>query len=276
MKTLGLVGCPVKQSQSDVYHNRFLSHIGRHERYGKFELLAEQLPQFIIDAKQNMIGLSVTMPFKEQIIPLLDEIDETAQKIDAINTVKFMNGKAYGYNTDGKGALQAIQHIDPRPVNKKYAVIVGAGGTAKAIAWELSHAGMEIIIVNRHFEKARALAKSLQAQALPLSELASVVSTKCDLFIQATSVGMFDQSTIISAEKIPSHITILDVLATPKNQWLNQLAQQGSLTISGKLMWRFQALEQYKIWFEPHFKQMPQQDLLCTLSRSMKEVEEVT
>lgn len=249
MNTLGLIGRPVKQSQSDVYHNRFLSHIGLPERYGKFELLPEQLPQFMIEAKKNMLGLSVTMPFKEQIIPLLDEIDDTAQKIGAVNTVKFLNGKSYGYNTDGKGALQAIQHINPHPLNNKYAVIVGAGGAAKAIAWELFYAKMEIIIVNRNFEKASALAKSLNAQALPLSSLASIINTKCNLLIQATSVGMLDQNVIIPADKIPSHITVFDVLSAPKNQWLHQLAQQGSLTISGKLMWTFQAIEQYKIWF---------------------------
>lgn len=270
MKTLGLIGNPVKQSQSDIYHNRFLSHIGFLDRYEKFELSFEELPQFITNAKRNnMIGLSVTMPFKEQIIPLLDEIDETAQRIGAVNTVKFINGKSYGYNTDGKGALQAIQHIDHRPLNNKYAVIVGAGGAAKAIAQTLSHAGMKITIVNRHFEKASVLAQTLKAQALPLSQLASAIKTKCDLLIQATSVGMLDQDSIIPAHAIPSHMTVLDVLSAPKNQWLEQLAQQGALTVSGRLMWIFQAIEQYKIWFPLQLKPIPPNEILRNLSLNL-------
>lgn len=267
---LGLIGIPVKQSLSDIYHNRFLTHLGRPERYEKIELSPEQLASFITEAKQHKLGLSVTIPFKEQILSLLDSIDETAQKIGAVNTIIFKAGKAYGYNTDGIGALQAIQYIDARPLAKKRAIIVGAGGAAKAIAWALSEANMEIIIVNRSHEKARSLAKNLNAQALPLEDLASVVQTKCDLLVQATSVGMLDQSTILPAEKIPSHVTVFDVLIEPKNQWLKQLAKQGSLTISGKLMWMFQAIEQYKIWFEPDFTQIPLQDLLHALSRSME------
>lgn len=267
---LALIGSPVKQSLSDTYHNRFLSYLGYSERYEKCELSSEKLAFFISEAKQHRLGLSVTMPFKEQILSLLDDIDETAQKIGAVNTVKFKQGKAYGYNTDGIGALQAIQYIDPRPLEKKRAVIVGAGGAAKAIAWALSQANMEIAITNRSPEKAIALAKNLNAQALPFEDLVSVIQTKCDLLVHATSVGMFDNSTITPAEKIPSHVTIFDILAAPKNRWLEKLAQQGSLTISGKLMWMFQAIEQYKIWFAPDFMQIPVNDLLHALSHSME------
>ena len=248
---LGLIGYPVSHSKSDRYHNDFLSDLGLSERYGKFSVKPEQLNDFLLEAKQNaMRGLSVTMPLKECIIPLLDEVDEAAKSIGAVNTVKFINGKTFGYNTDAQGALEAIKHWYPHPLTDKKAIIVGAGGVAKAIAWVLAKAGMHIVIANRSMEKAVTLAKALNAQVCSLDALGSLLEIQCDFLIQATSLGMLDQEMIIDPSFIPSQIVVFDVVPTPQNGWLEKLSQKGCLTISGKVFWIFQAIEQYKIWYD--------------------------
>ena len=247
---LALIGTPIKQSMSDVYHRAFFRQMNIVANYEKIELNSDQLGSFISSAKSSHLGLSVTMPLKEAIIPYLDVVDHTAMHIGAVNTVKFFNHQAYGWNTDGKGALRAIYAKYGENLRDKQAVIVGAGGVAKAIAWELTLAGMKLTIVNRDIEKALHLSKRIEANVAPIQELEKIIQTQCDLLIQATSVGMTDENWILSPDKIPSSVAVFETISAAQNQWLSTLANQGSLTISGKQMWRHQAIEQYKLWFD--------------------------
>jgi shikimate dehydrogenase len=266
---LALIGLPVKQSRSDVYHRFFISTLNLPATYEKVEVSAAELKAFIHHAKSHYHGLSVTMPLKERILPLLDYVDVSAQDIGAVNTVLFQEGKALGFNTDGKGALHALQH--KFKVDGQHAVIVGTGGAGKAIAWELKRAGAKLTLVNRTPHSAIALAASLGANTAPIHQLETLLQADdCNILVQATSVGMQDNQCIISPEKIPAHVAVLDVLSAPQNQWLSTLSQKGNLTISGRLMWIFQAIEQYKIWFGG-LKQKPSRDLLNILSQAMHE-----
>lgn len=248
--SLALIGSPVIQSKSDHYHNALLSSLGRKERYFKLDIQPFELSDFLTTAKQrSMLGLSVTMPLKECIIPLLDYVDEEARDIGAVNTVKFDNGLAMGYNTDVKGVMHAITHHYHKDLVGKRALILGAGGAAKAIAWGLAKAGMHVTIANRTFEKAQQLAIPLNAHACSFDTLDPILA-QCDFLINATPVGMMSAQMIIHPSRVPSHVVVMDSVAFPQNEWISTLAKQGCLTISGKLFWIFQAIEQYKIWYD--------------------------
>lgn len=274
MKTfaLALIGQPVKQSKSDTYHQYFLSKMKVPGTYEKVEIAAHQLKEFIQFAKEHYTGLSVTMPLKECICPFLDTIDERALQIGAVNTIRFRNGEAIGFNTDGIGAINAIRHFSSLPLRGRHAVIVGAGGAAKAIAWELTQMGVTLTIVNRNLLKAKQLANQLHVKYAPLHALDECLKAECDILIQATCLGMQDNQQIIAPAKVPSHVITLDVVSSSKNQWLTQLSEQGVVTIPGKFMWIFQAVEQYKIWFDS-FKKIPSQDLLNVLLQAWAQPE---
>jgi len=267
--SLALIGSPVIQSKSDHYHNALLTSLGRKERYFKLDIQPYELVDFIAAAKKcNMLGLSVTMPLKECIIPLLDFVNEEARDIGAVNTVKFVNGLAMGYNTDVKGVMHAITHHYHKDLVGKRALILGAGGAAKAIAWGLAKAGMHITIANRTFEKAHQLAISLNARACSFDTLAPVLA-ECDFLINATSVGMMNRQMIIHPSHVPSHIVVMDSVALPQNEWITSLSKQGCLTLSGKLFWIFQAIEQYKIWYDDRV------NLTSAFSKLQHAVEEI-
>ena len=129
---------------------------------------------------------------------------------------------------------------------------------------------MKLTIVNRDIEKALHLSKRIEANVAPIQELEKIIQTQCDLLIQATSVGMTDENWILSPDKIPSSVAVFETISAAQNQWLSTLANQGSLTISGKQMWRHQAIEQYKLWFDD-INKISDNDLFQVLSQAMKE-----
>lgn len=248
--TLALIGSPLQYSRSDIYHNYLISRLNIDAHYAKFDVTVAQLPAFLEQAKaMKLRGLSVTMPLKEAIIPLLDDVHIFARLMGAVNTVKFENGKSYGYNTDYHGAMTAIRRAYPHALQDKKVVIVGAGGVAKAIAFGLRQLDARMIIMNRTIEKAQELAQTHLTKAVSLSRLKYHVNANCSLLIQATSVGMHDKQVIIKPEYIPTSVAVMDVVSAPQNHWLDKLAERGCLTISGKQFWIYQAIEQYREWF---------------------------
>lgn len=246
---LALIGHPITNSQSHRHHQSFIETQGLQADYNKIDVLPEQLPDFLAQAKQYMAGLSVTMPLKTVILPLLDEVHPRAKEIGAVNTVKFTEGKAIGYNTDSMGALKALQKQHPESLAGKNVIIVGAGGVAKAIAWALHQQGVQLTIINRTLARAEALAAPLNARVARYNQLPQAIGT-CDVLIQATSIGMFDSQAICPAPEVPRHVLVMDVLSSPANQWLERLSQQGNLTASGRHFWIYQAIEQYNIWYD--------------------------
>ncbi len=131
----GLIGDPVDQSISDKTHNSLITACGLNAQYVKVQVCPAELSDFLQFAKKLPFqGLSVTMPLKEHILPFLDDIDPQAFDIGAVNTILFEKSKIFGFNTDGTGALNAIEK--ECQVKNKRIVIIGAGGAAKAIAYE--------------------------------------------------------------------------------------------------------------------------------------------
>lgn len=235
----GLIGDPVLQSVSHLHHNGVFSQKNIDAVYVKMNVKAEELGEFIPLAKKiGFRGLSVTMPLKEKIIPFLDEIDEEAKKVGAVNTLFIRNGKIFGTNTDGKGVFDAIEkRISVR--NKKV-VLLGAGGAARAIAFEAVQRGSHLVILNRTKEKAKKLSDLFHSEAGSLNE----VPSNYDLLINATSHPM-----PIAKEKIIPQSFIVDILRPPlESLLLKEASHLDCTTIDGQEMFLNQAKRQTDLW----------------------------
>jgi shikimate dehydrogenase len=257
-KVVGVIGNPIEHSMSPPMHNNAFKELNMDYVYVAFPVLPENIGELIRAAKTlNIVGLNVTIPHKTTIIPYLDEIDETAQKIGAVNTIRFKNGIAKGYNTDGLGAIRSIQeHIS---LKDKKVLIIGAGGAAKAISFSLINEQIEaLIIANRTEENAYKLIENLKEQsnfnkiAYSTVEDASEKIKDVDLIINTTPIGMFPNCNVkppIKTENITDRHVVMDIIYNPlETQLLKQAKQKGATIINGTSMLINQGLESFKIF----------------------------
>jgi 3-dehydroquinate dehydratase / shikimate dehydrogenase len=235
----GLIGDPVDKSISDQTHNELIAHLGLNAVYVKMQIPPSELPEFFRYAKKlPFSGLSVTMPLKEEILPLLDEIDPKAKAIGAVNTLLFKDGKILGFNTDCIGALNAIE--ETFKVKGKHIVILGAGGAAKAIAYEAKHRGADVTVLNRDKERALELARQLNCKGGGLEEMPSA---NYDIIINCTPTMPIDPKYIL-----PSAIA-MDIVTRPKEtEFLTHAKAKGCRVVYGYQMFVAQAIGQYELW----------------------------
>src|SRR5690625_2308526 len=198
MYDLGLIGFPIAHSLSPWIHEKFLQRAGLEGNYSMFEISPDQsFEQKIKQLKErNMNGFNVTVPFKQTIIPFLDQLDLEAEKIGAVNTVVNKNGKWVGYNTDGIGYLRALKSKYPDVFKNKTVnvLILGAGGAARGIYYAMMMDGFKNIdISNRTYTNAYNIAQLKNEETntaiLSLAEAEKKIHTN-DVIIQTTSVGM--------------------------------------------------------------------------------------
>lgn len=241
----GLIGYPVKTSISDLTHNHLMATKGLLAVYLKIRVLPSELFDFLQLAKALPFkGLSVTMPLKELIVPFLDGIDPSARECGAVNTLSFENGKVIGSNTDGIGAMTALEALGS--VRKKKIVILGAGGAAKGIANEALKRGANVTILNRNAEKAIFLAKQLQCAGGGLEQMARCAKEGYDMLINCTPSSLpTDQGHILSTA------IVMDINTKPKEtEFLLQAKEKGCKIVYGYQMFVEQALGQYDLWFK--------------------------
>lgn len=243
-KVYGLIGDPVSQSPSDITHNGLFQAMGKDAIYVKIPITESHLPAFLTLAKQFPFhGLSVTMPLKEKIIPFLDEVDSEAKAIGAVNTLVMKSGKIKGFNTDGKGALNALE--TKGSVRGKKLVILGAGGAARAIAYEALQRGGLVTIINRDEEKAGRLALHFNCSGGGLQQFPSIVKEGYDILIN-TAPYTWPELT----ERMLPHTTVMDVMINPKDAaFLKTASKKACQVIPGKQMFIEQALGQFALWF---------------------------
>ena len=240
----GLIGDPVAQSISDVTHNPLMKTLHLDAVYVKVIVKPDELSEFISLAKQLPFkGLSVTMPLKEHIIPFLDHIDQEAHDIGAVNTLLFEGGKVSGFNTDGKGALNAIEQ--ECPVKGKRILLLGAGGAAKAIAYEAHRRGGLVTILNRDFEKAKRLASRVGCIAKGLDQVSNCVKEGYEILINSTPVPM-----PIDAEAILPQAIVMDITKPMETPFLTSAKKKGCKVVYGYRMFVEQAIGQFSVWFK--------------------------
>lgn len=224
-KIYGLIGNLVDQSIGHILHNQIYRERGFNAVYVKMPLLEEELPEFFRLAKELGIqGLSVTIPYKEKVFDFVDVVDPKADAIGAINTLTFEGGKVFGENTDCTGALDAIEA--KFRVHGKICAILGAGGSAKAIAYEAKLRGAEVKILSRRYGN---------LDQIP----------EYDVLINTTPVEV-----PIDLSQLQPNKVVMDITVRHKNSPLMRRAKElGSLLIFGQEMWDHQAEGQLRRWF---------------------------
>lgn len=235
----GLIGDPIAKSPGHLHHNGVFKKRHLNAVYVKMTLTPEELSDFIPLAKEIGIrGLSVTIPLKERIMPFLDEVDESGKQIGAVNTLLFKNGRISGTNTDGFGALDAIEK--KVLVRGKNVVLLGAGGAARGIAFEALARGADVLILNRTVQKAKDLAAALNCRAGGLDD----VPSKYDVIINCSPDPM-----PIDPKKILSKTLAMDVVYSPRETvFLKEAAQKGCQIVYGEEMFLNQAAGQTAFW----------------------------
>lgn len=245
----GIIGNPVAHSLSPVMHNSAFVALGENRVYLPFQ--TENLNDAVAGLKGLGIdGASVTIPYKEQVVPFLDAIDPVAEKIGAVNTVVVRSDSGrkflYGTNTDWMGANRAL--AEKHMVQGASAVILGAGGSARAIGFGLLEAGASIEIRSRNESKGRKLADQLGCDWAPLTESSS---RRADFLINATSVGMLPDAahSPIDAALLDGFKVVMDIVYAPlETRLLKDSAAAGCLCINGLEMLLYQGVAQFELW----------------------------
>lgn len=196
----GIMGSPIEHSLSPVMHNAAFEAMGIQAVYVPFGVKAEDLGKATLSLRaMNISGVNVTLPHKGAVIEFLDELDQSAKRVGAVNTIVQRNRKLYGYNTDGSGFMLSLRkdaHFDPAG---KRVVLLGAGGAASAVAIALAEAGVRrLVIANRDKTRAEVLTKRIhkhfEREILPVgideSRALYWLTRESDLLINATSVGL--------------------------------------------------------------------------------------
>ncbi|AHK63359.1 Shikimate dehydrogenase (NADP(+)) [Chlamydia avium] len=236
----GLIGNPVNRSISHISHNKLFSDLKLSASYIKILLAPEELEPFItLSQELPFKGLSITMPFKTKILKYIDVLDSSATQCQACNTLVFKNKTLIGYNTDGLGAIRLFSNKGISIKGSRIGII-GAGGTAKAIASACAHLGADIYIFNRSIAPGAHLADLCGGSFFPLNELSN--KHLIDILILCLP------PEVSFPEIFPP--TILDVNTLPKeSSYIKKAKQKGCRILYGYELFAQQALLQFSLWF---------------------------
>ena len=254
-----VVANPIKHSISPFIHNSAFEATNTNGVYLAWEVEATDLAETVANIRRyQMFGINLSMPYKEQVIPYLDQLSEEARLIGAVNTVVNREGTLIGYNTDGKGFFKSLPSFK---ISGKRMVLLGAGGAAKAILTQAILDGVSQISVfvrSASLEKTRPYLKKLQIEtgfkvdlfALEDSQKLQDSITQADLLVNATSVGMDGTSQPIpTGIVLPKQLLVADVIYQPfETQFLKWARNQGNQSINGLGMLLYQAAEAFELW----------------------------
>ncbi len=241
----GIMGNPVSHSMSPAMHNRAFSQSGLNKVYVPFRVddVEKAMDGF---RALGVKGVSVTIPYKQAVIPFLDSIDPVAEKIGAVNTLVIKEGKIHGLNTDWLGANRAVNEVRKLPGSK--VLLLGAGGSARAIGFGFLEAGASITIASRTPYRGKELAGELGCAWHPLEE---VEQLEADVMVNATSVGMapdFDQM-VVPLEVLSQFQVVMDIVYSPlETKLLKSAAGKGCKVINGLAMLLYQGVAQFETW----------------------------
>ena len=259
---LGIIGYPLGHSASPAFQQAALDHLGIDAAYEAWpERLADRVREL---RAPEVLGFNVTIPHKQAVMPLLDEVDPTARDVGAVNTVVRTAGRLVGANTDVAGFLAALRDEGAYDPRGRSALLLGAGGAARAVAYALLTEGAaRVAIANRSPQRARALAAELNARfpatvdALPLDAEALAprlaAGAPADLLVNCTSLGMAhgpdpDASPIPDA-LIPAESLVYDLVYNPQETPLLAAARRaGARTLGGLPMLVYQGAVAFRLW----------------------------
>ncbi len=264
---ISLIGHPLRHSVSSDFQQAALDYYQLDIRYEMWETEAEDLPSEINRLRQPQnLGANVTVPYKETVLHLVDEVDSLASLIGAVSTIVNRDGKLMGFNTDAPGFLQALcENAKFAPENKR-AVILGAGGAARAVGFALLQGKVNsLAITNRTLVRAEALVDSLVRYAIDKKMRTEVIALPwqgskfreaiehCQLIVNCTPLGMKyssqEEQSPLSTASIPKGALVYDLVYNPSETPLLRMASEaGASVLSGLPMLVYQGADSFKIW----------------------------
>ncbi|MBI5226521.1 shikimate dehydrogenase [Candidatus Micrarchaeota archaeon] len=249
---VALIGEPVKHSLSPAMHNAAFAQLGLDWAYVALSVKTQNLAQAVAGMKAlNFQGFNATMPHKQALVHLVDELDPFAKFCQAVNTVSVRNGKLLGFNTDGPGTLNALKEAK---ADLSHVVILGAGGTGSAMALALAQAGSEVVILNRDVKKAEGLAHKIGKTGDVLIEAGSLDEAadrirEATVLCNATSVGMRTNETPISKNALHPGLTIMDAVYAPRlTRLIKDAKGVGAHVVTGDRMLLHQGMIAFERW----------------------------
>ena len=254
-----VVANPIKHSISPFIHNRAFEATNTNGVYLAWEIEGTDLAETVANIRRyQMFGINLSMPYKEQVIPYLDQLSEEARLIGAVNTVVNREGTLIGYNTDGKGFFKSLPSFK---ISGKRMVLLGAGGAAKAILAQAILDGVSqvsVFVRSSSIEKTKPYLEKLENATgfrVDLCALEDVQGlqdsiTQSDLLVNATSVGMDGTSQPIPTSIVlPEKLLVADVIYQPfETPFLKWARKQGNQSINGLGMLLYQAAEAFELW----------------------------
>lgn len=274
---LGVLGYPVAHSLSPQMQNAALRERNIYVQYARFEIAPEELSTALgLMPKLGFVGVNLTVPHKVTALPLVDEIDDNARHVGAINTIRFTDGKVGGFNTDGIGISKAIRHQFRRPMSEFRTLLLGAGGAARAIAHQCVAEGEpHLSIWNRTRARAIELCETVRStdgrtvvEAVELGrEALGAAAAEADLIINATAVGLRsnDVPLLFRNELRETHCVYDTIYRPPRTNLRIEAAAAGASYANGLSMLLYQGAEAFDLWFE---KRAPIQVMRAALRRA--------
>ncbi|MFA5862700.1 MAG: shikimate dehydrogenase [Candidatus Thermoplasmatota archaeon] len=237
-----IFGHPVAHSKSPAMQNAAFLAVGMDARLVALDLLPGGLAAALTMLRSsNALGANVTLPHKEAALLLMDDVDHSARRAGAVNTIVVRDGRLVGHNTDGAGALDALHEAGVQP---KRALVLGAGGAGRAIAAALVDAGAEVVLSNRTPERADRVAREVGARAIPWSGVPAMLH-RVDTFVNATSIGLHGEELPMP---LPANgLVVLDAVygATPLTRRARAIALK---VIPGEAMLLHQGARAFRLW----------------------------
>jgi shikimate dehydrogenase len=253
-RVFGIVGDPVSHSISPIIQNAAFRALGLDAVYVAFPIAPARLAQALPGlASAGVQGLNVTLPHKQAVIPLCAALTEEARAIGAVNTLKAGPDGWHATNTDGSGFMLSLEHDLHWAPRGKHALMLGAGGAARAVGWQLlKHGAARLTIANRHRERAEALAADLRKS--PGGEVAvvafdGVAGLAPDLLVNTTSVGMHDGRSPVELAALRVREAVMDIVyAPPVTPLLEQAAALGLPRTNGMGMLLYQGVAAFRFF----------------------------
>ena len=269
---LGIIGYPIGHSISPRFQQAALDHLGIAAEYRAYAVPPDAVGDFVRGLRSptvsgpdfkgiNVVGINVTVPHKEAVMPHLDEIDDWATEAGAVNTIVNRNGRLYGCNTDGYGFLRALRESGNFEPAGRRALILGAGGSARGVVQALLRAGVgHLSIANRTPARADTLAQLSTQRATPAVAFGlndaglSAAIADADLIVNCTALGMRhgpdETASPLAGQSIPAGCLVYDLVYNPlRTPLLRQAANAGAATLGGIAMLVYQGAASFEHWF---------------------------